>query len=479
MGRTKSTLKSVNNSAELLSYIINQTPILKENIDLPVQGESIDTIGKIIMKNERYKNAFIETVNLIGMTVITKNYWDNPWESFTEKGTLDYGDSIREIITDIANVYDYNEMLKIEDDFIKTVVPNVMSYIHVLNFQKFYKVTTSDSQMAMAFKNDDLFSLIDDIIASMYEGLKYDKFITEKYILQRRIVDGTITAVQIPDFATATNREIVSFVKGISNKMTFRSPNYNPAGIRKATSFDDQIAIVSSMFDGKFTTETMATSYFRDMADMKARYALIDDFGDVDTNRLNELFAKRDTNGDIISGEYVGGYVPFTSAELTALKTIPCVVVGRDFFQVYAYAFDNGRPEKVTEFYNPQTLKDNHYLHYWGVMSASPFENAVVFVTGAPSITSVSVSPSTANMYPGTSTKLSATVVTANFANKAVVWSSSDSDSVKVDQDGNVTVLADADAGDYTITATSVYDSTKSDTCTITIPSDEVVTPGE
>ena len=41
---------NVKTSAELLSYIINQTPVLRENIDLPVQGESINGIGKIIMK---------------------------------------------------------------------------------------------------------------------------------------------------------------------------------------------------------------------------------------------------------------------------------------------------------------------------------------------------------------------------------------------------------------------------------------------
>ena len=52
---TRNTLKATN-SAELLSYIINVTPELKENIDLPVQGQSIAPIGKIIMNNERYRN---------------------------------------------------------------------------------------------------------------------------------------------------------------------------------------------------------------------------------------------------------------------------------------------------------------------------------------------------------------------------------------------------------------------------------------
>ena len=374
MPKSQTALKA-NNSAELLSYIINQTPILKENIQLPVQGQSIVPIGKIIMQNERYKNAFLNTVNLIGMTVITRNTWDTPWEEFTNKGTLNYGQQIREVITDIANVYDYNQSLSNEEDFIKTVVPNVLSYIHTLNFQKYYKTTTSDSQMAMAFENDDLFSLIDDIINSLYEALKYDKFLVNKYMLARRILDGTVTAVQIKNFASKSDRDIVAEIKAVSNKMTFRSPFYNPAGIRKATRFEDQFAIVNTDFDAKFTTNVLATSYFRSDAEMKSNMALIDGFGTFDTDRLAEIFAKRDESGNIVAGQYLDGYTPLTTAELEALAEIPCLIVGRDFFQNYAYAFDSGAPEKATEFFNPQTLKTNHWLHFWGVFSTSPFEN--------------------------------------------------------------------------------------------------------
>ena len=98
----------VNDSVELLSYIINQDPVLSENIDLPIQGQSIAPIGKIIVDNQRYKNAFLNVVNIIGRTVITRNSWRNPWESFANKGFLSYGQQVRELICDIANVYDYN-----------------------------------------------------------------------------------------------------------------------------------------------------------------------------------------------------------------------------------------------------------------------------------------------------------------------------------------------------------------------------------
>jgi hypothetical protein len=284
---------NVTNSAELLSYVINETPILRENIDLPVQGESINGIGKIIMKNVAYKNAFLNTLNIIGLTVITRNHWENPWKKFTDKGELSYGQQVREVITDIANVYDYNQMVNRPEDFVKTEVPNVLSYLHEINYQKFYKTTTSDEQMAMAFEREDLFSLIDDIINSLYEGMEYDYYQVSKYMLARRILDGTVTAVQIEDLATKKDREVVAEIKGYSNDLTFRSPKFNPAGLRKATAFEDQFAIVSTKFDAKFTTNVLATSYFRSDAEMKANMELCDRFRNFRYAKTSRSFCKK------------------------------------------------------------------------------------------------------------------------------------------------------------------------------------------
>ena len=267
---------SAKSSAELLSYIINVTPELRGEIDLPVQGASIKPIGEIIINNQRYRNAFINTVNLIGLTVIKRNGWENPW-NFTKRGTLRFGQQIRELINDLCNVYDYNTNFSDKDRFLDTVVPNVFNYIHEINFQKFYQTTTSDSQLAMAFDTEtSLFEFIDDAISMLFESLKYDTYIVDKYMLCRRILDGTVTSVKIDSYSSLTPRQRVSAIKSISNKMTFRSPNYNPAGIRRATSFDDQITIINTDFEADFSTEVLATSYFRDEADMKSRLVLID-----------------------------------------------------------------------------------------------------------------------------------------------------------------------------------------------------------
>ena len=97
---------NTSNGSELLSYIINQDPVLSENIDLPVQGESIKPIGQIIVDNQRYRNAFINAINVIAVTIITKNTWDNPWEEFTEQGKIRFGQSVREMIVDLVKGHD-------------------------------------------------------------------------------------------------------------------------------------------------------------------------------------------------------------------------------------------------------------------------------------------------------------------------------------------------------------------------------------
>ena len=455
-----SVLKHTTNS-ELLSYIINVTPELQSEIDLPVQGASISPIGKIIINNERYKNAFINTVNLIGLTVIKRNQWNDPWD-FTNRGILNFGQQVRELVLDLANVYDYNTNFDNKTKFLDTEVPNVYNYIHEINFQKYYHTTTSDEQLAMAFNTEGgLLDFITEAIQMNYESLTYDTYQVNKYMLARRILDGTMTPVQIANYSSLTPRQRVSAIKDVSNKMSFRSPIYNPAGIRRATAFDNQIAIVNTEFEADFSTDVLATSFFRDEADMKARMRLIDGFDNLDDERLTEVLGS--------------AYTSLTSAEKATLANIPCVIISDEWFMDYDYSLNAEAPTKSTEFYNPTTLENHHYLHAWKVFSTSPFENACLFTSDTPSVTSVSVSPATASVSAGQQIQLTATVTATGGANKAVVWTvtsaagQSETNPVSVNANGLVNIPSDYSGDPIVITATSVYDSSVSDTAEITV----------
>lgn len=455
----------VNNSSELLSYAINVTPELANEIDLPVQGEDIAPIGKIIMSNQRYKNAFLNTINLIALTVISRNYFRDPWETFTEKGSISFGQSVRELAVDIADVNDYNYYVNNATHFLQTVVPDVYNYIHELNFQKFYKTTTSDSQLAMAFTNENgLMDLVEEIVASLYKAYQYDKWQVCKYMLARRVLDGTITAVEIDGFGALTPRQRVSAIKKVSNLMGFMSPNYNPAGIRKATPYEDQILILDAESEAQFTTEVLATSYFRNDADYKTNLALVDSWSAWDDTRLAQVLGSQ--------------YIELSSDDKSALGNIAGVLISREFFKVYTYSLDNATDgaidgTRATTFYNPETLKANHWLHAWKIFSTSPFEQACVFTKDVtPAVSAVAVSPSSATVQKGQSLQFDATVTAVGFANKAVTWKvddTSSADHVSIDANGELKVGTGTSVESITVTATSVFNTSVTGTATITV----------
>lgn len=461
MAKSKNLLKATSN-AEILSYIINQNPELKAEIDLPVQGESVKPIGQIIIDNQRYRNMFINTINLIGLTIVKENRWENPWAEFTDKGMLRRGQQIRELVIDLAKVFDYNKNYDNKTKFLETAIPDVYQYIHDVNFQKVYETTINESELLMAFDDEEngIYDLIVKFISNLYETYDYDKWLVDKYQLCRRIIDGTITAVNIDDSQDA--REILASMKAISNRIAFKSPKYNPAGVRRATKFDDQYLMLDADREAITTTSVLATSYFLNEAQTRTNMTLIDSFSDTDEERLAELLEE--------------AYVPFTAGEKTALSTILGVIISRDFFMDYHRALDanpetNGK--RQVEFENPTTLERNVFLHAQDVISTSPFANACVFTSATPSVESVSVSPATANVVKGSTLQLSASVSTTGFANKSVVWSvdeTSEADGVEIDLvKGLLTIPSTATVETITVSATSVFDKTVVGTATISV----------
>lgn len=130
--------------------------------------------------------------------------------------------------------------------------------------------------------------------------------------------------------------------------------------------------------------------------------------------------------------------------------------------------------ETMRDLENGQGLYRNYWYHVWKTFSISPFENAAVMIPGSPSVTSVTVTPDAVTMSSG-SIALTATVVTSDFAPQSVNWSIATADAAKatVTKAGVVTLADDLDDTTITVTATSTFDSTKSDSCTITVPAAE------
>lgn len=413
--------------------------------------DSIREIGAIIMDYPALKNEFLTAlINRIGKVIITSKMYSNPWAVF-KRGLLEFGETIEEIFVNIAKPFEYDPEVA-ETKVFAREMPDVRAAFHVLNYQKFYKATIMREQLRQAFLSwDGISDMISKVIESMYTGANYDEFLTMKYLIARHILNGEVYPTQIPTVSTDNMKAIVGTIKGVSNAFEFMSSDYNVAGVFNYSNKDRQFIIINAAFDAVMDVEVLASAFNMDKADFMGHRVLVDSFGKMDTKRLDKLF------------ENDPSYTPLTTAELQALDAIPAVIVDESWFMIFDNLYE------FTEQPNNEGLYWNHWFHVWKTFSISPFANATVFVAGKPEITSVTVSPTAITTRPGQTVLISANVVTQNFASKAVIWTHNGGDGVTIDPLGNVTIAPDFSGNSITVTATSVFDSTKTAEATITV----------
>lgn len=441
-----------NSSVDVLNVIRNNaSQNYKDYVPVATaNAESIREIGAVIMDYPALQNEFLSAlVNRIGRVLITSRMYENPWSMF-KKGMLEFGETVEEIFVNIAKPFQFDPAVA-ESTVFKREIPDVRSAFHIMNYQKYYKATIQNDQLRQAFLSwQGITDLIAKIVDAMYTGANYDEFQTMKYMLAKCILNGQLFPVTIPTVETTNMKAIVSTIKGVSNKFEFLSSKYNLAGVQTHTKKSDQYLLINAKFDAEMDVEVLASAFNMDKAEFAGHRVLVDSFGDLDNERLNVLFANDPT------------YTGISEDELQALDSIPAIMVDKDFFMI----FDNFY--NFTEQYNGEGLYWNYWYHVWKTFSVSPFANNAIFIAGTPSVTSVAVSPATANVSAGQKVQLSAVVHTTDFAPQSVVWTLTSGDKVTVTQSGLVIIGSDA-TGEIVVTATSVYDNTKSDSATITV----------
>lgn len=436
-----------NTSDAVLNVIRNNASVDYRNY-VPLataNAESIRQVGAVIMDYPALQNEFLNAlINRIALVLVTSKSYVNPWKMF-KKGMVEMGESVEEIFINLCKPFQYDPAVA-ESELFKREKPDVRSAFHILNYMKFYKVTVEHAQLRRAFLSmNGVTSLIEDITKQLYTSMNYDEFQVMKYMLAKILLGGRITTFP----AGRKPSESAALFKGVSDLMTFMNTDYNVAGVHNITEKNSQYLIVNAMYNAAMDVETLATAFNMSKAEFMGHRVLVDSFGKLDTARLAELFENDSTYEEI--GE----------DELTTLDSIPAIIVDEEWFRIY----DNLLQFKDAE--NGQGLYWNYFLHTWKTFSVSPFAQAVAFVLGEQAVTKVTVTPSALTIKRGQKASLSAEVTTTNFASKAVVWSSSD-ENVTVDSGGNVVVGQSAGAS-VTITATSVFDSSKKGTCTLTI----------
>lgn len=445
-----------NSSVDVMNAIRNSASInYRERVPLvTANSESIREVGAIICDDAQLYNEFVNTLaTRIYKVIITNKLYENPWQRF-KKGIIELGEKIEDIFVDLAKPHTFDPENAYANEF-KRELPNVKTAFYVMNYQKFYKVTTSRQELRTAFLSlDGLTSFISKTIEALYTSANYDEYQTMKYMVAKNLIKGGMYPLVGGAKSANGAKAVVTAVKQLSNDLTFLSNKYNRAGVYNHTVKENQYILIDSEFDAIMDVEVLASAFNMDKVTFMGHRVLIDGFGNLDNARLAELFS-----GD-------SNYTAITSTQATALNAIPCCVVDDTFFQVYDNLIETG------DTMVKEGLYWNNWLHRWATFAISPFANAISVLPSAPTVSAVTVSPSTATIGKGQSSQFTATLTMTGFGSQEVNWSVPTNAKATVDANGIVTVASDATTSStITLTATSVQDGTVSGTATITVGS--------
>lgn len=388
-------------------------------------------IGEIFKVNDNLANKFLSAlVNRIAFPIVKSRLYKNPLSEF-KRGELGMGTTIEEIFVQVAEAHHYNPAVA-EKEVFKREIPDVRAYFHVLNRQDFYKVTIENNDLYNAFLTENgVTDMIGRIVDSLYSGDNYDEFLLMKnlisqYIDKYRTYDVQVNA--ITDEASA--KEFLILVRGLTNNMRFMSNKYNSAGVTTFTDMSDILIFVTPETQARLDVDALAVLFNMSKGEIQSRVVVIDTFGQSPRAQSTLAF-----------------------------------ITDKDFYMVYDKLF------KFTEQYNGQGLYWNYFLHHWELMSASRFSPAIRLTTedvANTGITSISVTPETAEITLGQNQQFIATIEgTGNYL-RGANWTTTGKYS-EISSTGLLQVNPAETDTTLTITATAEGDPTKSATATVTV----------
>lgn len=413
----------------------NATAVYQDRIP-EATAENLHEVGDAILTYEAQANEFVNAlVNRIGLVILNSRMANNPLAAL-KKGRLAVGETIEEIYIDVIKAQTYDPRAA-QDTLFKRHLPNVSSVFHSVDSQLNYPLTISNEQLRKAFLSyDSLDRFIAGLVDSMYKSATLDEFIQMKQLISEwnensRFIVEPITAVT--DAASA--REAMIKIKAVSDGMTIFNNQMNYAGVWTSTPKDEQYLITTPDFNARMDVDVLAAAFHMDKAEFAGHVIVVDNIGDL---------------GD---------------------DGIEAILVDKNWYQVYDYL----RTFKTA--YNGEGLYWNYFYHVWMVYSLSPFANAVAFGTAAPTVTALTVNPTTATVKAGGTVQITTTVTgTGDPTSKCTFALAGNTDPETVVSTMGKVILGSKETGSLgtsknqiTVTATSVQDTSKTAVCTITV----------
>lgn len=344
----------------------NASAEYQDSVPAVAKTTDIPKVGEVLYGYPALANQFLSSlVNRIALVRIKSAVFNNAYAQL-KKGYLEFGETVEEVFVNICKAREFSAE-KAESRELKRSLPDVRTAFHAMNYRVQYPITVQDEDLRMAFMSaEGVTDLIARIVDSVFTAAEYDEYLLFKYLLIKAISHGKIYPKA---FDAADMKNAAKAFRGMSNKLTFMSTEYNNSGVHTTTPRDDQFIFMDSEFNAAYDVDVLAAAFNMDRATFTGHLILVDDWTTFDNDRFSVIVDASDQ------------LEPVTTAELTLMANVKAVIADREWFQVY----DN--QSKMTEKYVASGEYWNYFYNVWKTVSSSPFSNAVVFVDNAVTVT--------------------------------------------------------------------------------------------
>jgi len=335
------------NAVNILNTVrANASDTYKNRIPVATQN-NLDKISTIMGQYVSTQNEFLNAlVNRIAMTIVNQKMIENPISQL-KSGTMPMGKDIEEIFTNPAIAKEYKAD---SADLLKVTPPDVKALFYTINRQDKYPVTISTPNLMRAFtSNQEMGSLISQIVNSLYSGDNYDEFLLMKQLMADAVTKENVVINKLifkPDTMTdADAKTLVKILRADSMSLTFASSSYNKyAKVKPAsdtgkdcitfTPVSDQVLLIDARVYSNVNVDVLASAFNMDKADFIGKVIPVDNF-----------------NG----------------------APVMAMLMDKAWFRVYDVH------KQVADMFNGDTLNHSYWLHHWQVLGYSMFANAIAY----------------------------------------------------------------------------------------------------
>ena len=313
--------------------------------------DNISEIGRVLSTYSAQYNTFVDTLlHKIGKSFVETALFTNKLAAFKSGKLLtmqDVEDIFVESFREAEGPYDSEGGMGAAgiNPFKRRTYQDVKVMYYRMNRQDKYVITLYKDDVIRAFRSE---STLDTFIAaqfnSLYTGAEWDEYTHMKQLLAEAIKAGDFKTYQVSeikdsDSDTTIQRNCKRFIRTVKkaiNDVQYPSTEFNPAGVKTATSKSNLVLFINKDINPHLDVDLYSTIFGPDYAQLGIKIVELDNFGS-------------DTTGTY------------------------ALLVDKDWFKVY----DN--KNEMESLRNPEGLYTNYWLHIWQTLAYSKFKTAIRF----------------------------------------------------------------------------------------------------